>query len=84
MTLSEKINSAVRTIPNFPKEGIQYKDISTLFLRPDIIQEIIDASANALKEHHVEVIAGIESRGFLLGAAIAAKMQLPFVMIRKA
>lgn len=84
MTLSEKINSAIRTIPNFPKEGIQYKDISTLFLRPDIIQEIIDASSNALREHHVEVIAGIESRGFLLGAAIAAKMQLPFVMIRKA
>lgn len=84
MTLSEKINSAIRTIPDFPKEGIQYKDISTLFLRPDIIQEIIDVSANALRDYRIEVIAGIESRGFLLGAAIAAKMQLPFVMIRKA
>lgn len=84
MTLSERIKSAVRTIPDFPKPGIQYKDISTLFLEPDIINDIIIESSEALKIHQIDVIAGIESRGFLLGAAIAAKMQVPFVMIRKA
>jgi adenine phosphoribosyltransferase len=84
MVLSEKILGAIRTIPNFPEIGIQYKDISTLFLKPDVINEIILESVALLQPYNVQVIAGIESRGFLLGAAIAAKMQIPFVMIRKA
>lgn len=84
MTLTEKIKEAIRTIPDFPEVGIQYKDISTLFLKPELINEIILESIALLQAHNVQVIAGIESRGFLLGAAIAAKMQIPFVMIRKA
>jgi adenine phosphoribosyltransferase len=84
MTLTEKIKGAIRTIPDFPEQGVQYKDISTLFLKPELINEIILESIALLQPYNVEVIAGIESRGFLLGAAIAAKMQLPFVMIRKA
>lgn len=84
MTLSDKINKAIRTVPDFPKEGIQYKDISTLFLKPAIINQIVEVTVERLKTYELDAIAGIESRGFLLGAAIAAKMQLPFVMIRKA
>ena len=84
MTLGEQIIAAVRTVPDFPKPGIQYKDISTLFLRPDLVKQMIEASANKLSEYKADAIAGIESRGFLLGAAIAAHMQLPFVMIREA
>ena len=84
MILTEKIKGAIRTIPDFPEQGVQYKDISTLFLKPELINEIILESIALLQPYNVEVIAGVESRGFLLGAAIAAKMQLPFVMIRKA
>lgn len=84
MTLSEQILSAVRTIPDFPKPGIQYKDISTLFLRPDLVGQMIETCAKELSAYQADAVAGIESRGFLLGAAIAAHMQLPFVMIRKA
>jgi adenine phosphoribosyltransferase len=84
MTLIEKIKGAIRTIPDFPEKGVQYKDISTLFLKPELINEILLESVSLIQPYNVEVIAGIESRGFLLGAAIAAKMQLPFVMIRKA
>jgi adenine phosphoribosyltransferase len=84
MTLTEKIKGAIRTIPDFPEQGVQYKDISTLFLKPELINEILLESIALLQPYNVEVIAGVESRGFLLGAAIAAKMQLPFVMIRKA
>jgi len=84
MLLSEKILGAIRNIPDFPEIGIQYKDISTLFLKPEIINEIILESVVLLQPYNVQIIAGIESRGFLLGAAIAAKMQIPFVMIRKA
>jgi len=84
MTLTEKIKGAIRTIPDFPEQGVQYKDISTLFLKPELINEIILESIALLQPYNLEVIAGIESRGFLLGAAIAAKMKLPFVMIRKA
>ena len=75
---------AIRTIPDFPELGIQYKDISTLFLQPALINDIIAESVALLQPYNVQIIAGIESRGFLLGAAIAAKMQIPFVMIRKA
>ncbi len=84
MTLSEQIIAAVRTIPDFPEPGIQYKDISTLFLRPDLVKQMIEACSTSLEVYKADAIAGIESRGFLLGAAIAAHMQLPFVMIRKA
>ena len=84
MILTEKIKGAIRTIPDFPEQGVQYKDISTLFLKPELINEILLESIALLQPYNVEVIAGVESRGFLLGAAIAAKMQLPFVMIRKA
>lgn len=84
MTLSERILSAIRTVPDFPEPGIQYKDISTLFLRPDLVRLMIEACAQSLEVYQADAIAGIESRGFLLGAAIAAHMQLPFVMIRKA
>ncbi len=84
MTLTEKIKEAIRNIPDFPEVGIQYKDISTLFLKPELINEIIEESIALLQAHNVQAIAGIESRGFLLGVAIAAKMQVPFVMIRKA
>jgi len=84
MILSDKILGAIRTIPDFPEPGIQYKDISTLFLEPELVNEIIEQSVELLQKYKVQVVAGIESRGFLLGAAIAARMGLPFVMIRKA
>jgi len=84
MTLTEKIIGAIRNIPDCPEVGIQYKDISTLFLEPELINEILSESVALLQPYNIEALAGIESRGFLLGAAIAAKMQIPFVMIRKA
>lgn len=84
MALIERIKEAIRTIPDFPEVGIQYKDISTLFLKPELIHEIISETIDLLQVQNIQVLAGVESRGFLLGAAIAAKMQLPFVMIRKA
>lgn len=84
MTLSEQLKACIRTVPDFPKPGIHYKDISTLFLNPGLLEQSIVAIAEALRPYHLNAIAGIESRGFLFGATIALHLNLPFVMIRKA
>lgn len=84
MNLQDKIDKAIRTIPDFPKPGIQYKDISTLFLQPELVNEIIKQTVEMLSGKGIEAIAGIESRGFLLGVPIAAGLGVPFIMIRKA
>lgn len=81
--LEERINRLVREIPDFPKEGIKFKDITPLFANPNESKEIISYFAKSLKDQNVDVIAGVESRGFLYGFPLALEMNLPFVLIRK-
>ncbi|MCH8555189.1 MAG: adenine phosphoribosyltransferase [Schleiferiaceae bacterium] len=83
MRVDNQFKSAIRTIEDFPKPGISYKDISTLFLRPDLCKLAVATLAEHAKKARPTAIAGIESRGFLLGPAIAMALDLPFVMIRK-
>jgi len=77
------IKSLIRTIPNWPKEGIMFRDITTLLSDPNGFRETIDRLFEIYKDHSIEVICGIEARGFILGAAMAYKMGLGFVPIRK-
>ena len=79
MSVKEKI----RTIPDFPKEGIQFRDITTLLKDPEGLKETIDIFYERYKNANIDVIAGIEARGFILGAALAYKMGLGFIPIRK-
>jgi len=83
MKLTEKINQTLIDVPDFPKPGILFKDITPIFKDPILSKEIVQASASQLKEMGVEVIVGLESRGFPLGLAIALELAIPFVMIRK-
>jgi len=82
-TLQQKIDQKIVNVPNFPAAGIQYKDITPLFLDPHLSQEIIDAFV-AQAQGKVDVVCGIESRGFLYGVQIAHQLNVPFVLIRKA
>lgn len=82
--LEERILKAIRNVPDFPQKGIQYKDISTLFLQPGLVKEIVEKGKQILSPYMPEAIAGIESRGFLFGLPLAMAMDIPFVMIRKA
>lgn len=83
MTIEDKIKSVVRDVPNFPKEGIIFKDISTIMLNPMISNEVLDALVEKYKNAKIDAIAGLESRGFLFGYALAMRLNLPFILIRK-
>lgn len=77
------IKSKIRTVPNFPKEGIMFRDVTTLLQCPEGLKLTIDSLVDRYKDHKIDVIAGVEARGFILGAAMAYKMGLGFVPIRK-
>ncbi|MAG60738.1 adenine phosphoribosyltransferase [archaeon] len=77
------LKSSIRTIPNFPKEGIMFRDITSLIETPLAFAYCIDQMREKFESKGVTKIVGIESRGFIFGAALAKDMGLPFVLIRK-
>ena len=77
------IKSLIRTIPHYPKQGIQFRDITTLLKDPIGFRTVIDALAQHYTHQRIDRIAGIEARGFIIGAALAYKLGLGFVPIRK-
>ncbi len=83
MELSKKIKGAIRDVNNFPKEGIVFKDITPIMLDPILSNEIVQALAAQYKHSNLNGIAGIESRGFLIGYPLAMALGIPFIMIRK-
>lgn len=83
MSLEDKLKSTIRDVVDFPKEGIVFKDISTIMLDPIISNEVLDHLVDLYKDQNLDAIAGIESRGFLFGYPLALRLGLPFVLIRK-
>ncbi|HNX69069.1 MAG TPA: adenine phosphoribosyltransferase [Candidatus Omnitrophota bacterium] len=77
------LKAKVRTIPDFPKKGILFRDITPLLKDPKSFREIIEELAKVAKKHKIAMVAGIESRGFIFGAPLAAKLGVGFVPIRK-
>ena len=77
------ILSHLRNIPNFPAPGIQFKDVSTLFKDPVCFREILNELVALYKNRGITKVVGIESRGFIMGAALAAELGAGFVMCRK-
>ena len=73
----------LRTIPDFPKPGIHFKDVSTLFKNPDCIREMLNELVRLYKDKGITKVVGIESRGFVMGAMLAEKLGAGFVMCRK-
>lgn len=79
---AQKIDDNIARVADFPKPGIQFKDITSLFQHPELCAEMVDAFA-AYSRGKVDAVCGIESRGFLFGILIAQKLNLPFVLVRK-
>jgi len=73
----------IRTIPDFPRAGIMFRDITTLLENPVAYKAVLDDLEKYFKEKKVDKIAGIESRGFIFGAALADRLNTGFVLIRK-
>jgi adenine phosphoribosyltransferase len=82
--IEQQIKSAVRDIPDFPKPGIVFKDITTILKDPALCDGIVDAFVAQLQGHRIDAIAGVESRGFLFGLTLATKLGVPFIPVRKA
>jgi len=82
VTISE-LTSAIRNIPDFPKPGIQFKDITPVLGNPRLFRGLIDLLTQDYKQGDVDAIAGIDARGFILAAAAAYKLNCAFVPIRK-
>lgn len=83
MILKDELNSAIRTIPNFPKRGIMFKDITPILRDPNLVRKIAREIAIQFKDSDVEVVAGVESRGFLFGMLVAQELNCSFAIIRK-
>ena len=81
--IEEKIKSVIRDVPDFPKPGIVFKDITPILLKPELCQEIIDEMKNKIQDWNVDAIAGVESRGFIFGLPLSIALNVPFIMIRK-
>jgi len=79
----EYVRENVRIVPDFPKKGIMFLDITTAVKDPKSMQIMIDFLYEKFKNKNVDYIAGVESRGFIFGAALAYKLGIGFVPIRK-
>ena len=77
------LNSHIRTVPDFPKPGIGFKDITTLLKNGKALRQSVDELAEKFTGKKIDKIVGIESRGFIFGTAIAYKWNIGFIPVRK-
>lgn len=77
------IKSLIRTIPNYPKPGIMFRDITTLLLDPIGLRATIDGVLGAVDGMSIDKVAGIEARGFILGGSVARELGTGFIPVRK-
>ena len=80
---AKQIAGFIRNVPDFPKPGIQFKDITTLLQNGEALVAVVDHLADRYREKKIDVIVGIEARGFIFGAALAYALKTAFVMVRK-
>lgn len=80
--LIKRLEATIENIPDFPIPGIQFKDISPIFLDPKLYEDVI-ADLVKFSRGKVDAVCGIESRGYLFGIAVAVALDVPFVLIRK-
>ncbi len=78
-----ELKNCIRDIPNFPKEGIIFKDLSTLFKNKDAFRKSVDLLSHRFKKEKIDFVVGVEARGFIFGAALAYKFHAGFVPVRK-
>src|SRR5688572_2442099 len=80
---TQQLANHIRDIPDFPKPGIMFKDITTLLKEPRAFASAIDALVERYRDERLDIIAAVESRGFIFGAPLAYALNLGFVPVRK-
>ena len=80
----ELIKSSIRTIPDYPKAGVQFRDITTLLENPTALRMTIDAIVHRYMGQNITAVAGIEARGFIFGTVVAYELGASFITVRKA
>ncbi|MDZ7848197.1 MAG: adenine phosphoribosyltransferase [Owenweeksia sp.] len=83
MNFSQRIKEAIAEVPDFPLPGISFKDITPLLLDSRLVQELLDQMALNASSLQPDVIIGLESRGFILGPALAQRLGIAFIPLRK-
>ena len=78
------LRSLIRTVPDFPKPGVQFRDITTLLKDAAGFRAVVERLTASYRGRRIDKVAGIESRGFIVGAALASELRVGFVPIRKA
>jgi adenine phosphoribosyltransferase len=79
----EDIKAAIRTVPDFPKKGVMFRDITTLVKNHAVFEYTIERLAEIFKDEKIDIVVGIESRGFIIGAPLALRLGVGFVPVRK-
>lgn len=79
----KSLESFIRNVPDFPVKGIQFKDITTLLKNGELLAQAVDQMYDPFRELEIDKIVGIEARGFIFGSALAYKLNLGFIPIRK-
>ena len=80
---NDDLKSMIRTIPDFPKKGIMFRDITTILQNKEGFRYVIDQFYERYKDKNIDIVVGIESRGFIFGATLAYKLGCSFVPVRK-
>ena len=79
----DELKAAIRDVPDFPKKGIIFKDITPLLKDAKLFKKAVNALAGEFKDKKIDKVASVESRGFILGSAIAYKLGASFIPVRK-
>lgn len=82
-SIEQRLKDTIRDIPDFPKPGILFKDITPIMADPELMTAVVEAFAKRAKDMKIDAIAGVESRGFLFGMSLAMQMGIPFITVRK-
>lgn len=77
------LKETIRTIPDFPKPGILFRDITPILLRPELFRTVINAFVERYRDMSIDAVAAVEARGFIFGAPLALELNAAFVPMRK-
>lgn len=81
--IADRLKRLIKDVPDFPKEGVIFKDLTPIFLDPDANRAVTTAFSRRYETLDIDAIVAIESRGFLLGAPIAVQLGVPLALVRK-
>lgn len=83
MSSLKRVKALIQTVPDFPEKGILFRDITPLLADSELSRYVLDLLVSTMKDHKIDAVAGIESRGFLFGMSLAHQLGVGFIPVRK-